>query len=358
MRLCIALVIVFAACNQKAEAPATATGAKPSAATGSAPGAKAAGSASEGSAMVSGSAGSGSAAAPAKPAFACFPIEDGRHMTRFAADDRSATVCTMPESAGDDDAKQPPPQCLTVDLATGTWRDGTPPPPATPSPAAFEVKQDAKAVQVCKGTACTKLAIRPLKLEGEETGQYMAAVSDDGKRAILASDSINGAWLFDATTGKKVKELKLVEPGGGCMNTVAFLGQLVYIAVDVCAGPGAEGALYTWAGKQVGKIDKVNPYGMQPIHVGGDNYAIGDLDGSTVAFVDATTAKPRAVSLPEIACEDCSPIGEGVHWGDPPLVKTPSGKLVAVSSKLLAVIDPATRKIEKQHRLPICPKAK
>ena len=140
------------------------------------------------------------------------------------------------------------------------------------------------------------------------------------------------------------------------MDTVAFLGEVVYLAVNVCAGPGAEGKFYSWAGKPIGKLEKVNPYGAPPIHLTGTSYAFADLNGDAIELVDTRTMKTRALEIPSIACDDCYPFGGAPIGGDVALVKTPSGKLVDLATKSVVLADPAAMKIEKQVAFPMCAK--
>lgn len=352
-------------CGNKAADPSRAAGSGSSAATASKPAAgsgsaAATGSAADGAAAGSGStAGSGSNAAPATlPAgAACLPGDSDRGFGSFSADDRSATLCTT--ALGDDNKDE---RCLAVDLATGAWRrvaaPKAVPAPAKPSPAAgFEVRQDARGVSVCHGDTCTKLKLHPPPVEDGSQTSYLAAVSADGKRAVIADDSLKGAAFFDATTGKRVRTLKLIADGG-CMDTVDFLDQLVYIAVNVCAGPGAEGKFYSWTGKVVGELGTVNPYGAPPVHLSGTSYAFADLNGMAIEVVDSRTAQTRALSIPEVdnGCDDCYPLGASPVGGNLSLLRTPSGKLVDLNTRSIALVDPTATRIEKQFPFPLCPR--
>lgn len=329
----IALVIVVAAAcgNKKADAPAAGS------ATGS--------SAGSGSPAAGSGAPPGSGSAAPIASAVCMP--DTHKLSELVADDKTATVCAMPDPSGedqrkkpllfDDEIKQPQPTCMVVDLATGTWREAkAPPPPAKPAQAAFEVKQDAKGVRVCKGAVCTKLAVPPPKKKDDGAAEkYLAAVSDDGKRAVVVADSLKGAWLFDATTGKKVKELQLALASEVVFaGAVVFLGDLLYITAhgsfnDLDYG----GTIYSWAGQPLGKTKDSSG---APLPLGGDLYAFS-AKGS-LEIVNTRTGKTSEVKASSIL----------------PLVRTSSGKLVGLSRELLVVIDPAAGKIEKQYAFPNC----
>lgn len=348
-------IAVAMGCGNKAAEPSRAAGSGSSAAgRGSAAGS---GSATGGSGAIA--SGSAAAAAPAAAGASCLPSDGERSFASFTADDRSATLCTA--ALGDDNKDE---RCLAVDFASGTWRTAVAPraapAPAKPSPATgYEVRQDAHGVSVCRGETCTKLKLRaPSGADGSQSS-YLAAVSDDGKRAVIADDSLKGAAFFDATTGKRVRTLKLTA-GGGCMDTVDFLDQLVYIAVNVCAGPGAEGKFYSWAGKVVGELGTVNPYGAPPIHLSGTSYAFADLNGLAIEVVDSRTARTRALSIPEgdDGCDDCYPLGASPLGGSASLIKTRSGKLVDLTTRSIALVDPTATRIEKQFPFPLCPRPK
>lgn len=331
MRLEIAFVfVVAAACgNKKADAPAAGS------ATGS--------SAGSGSSAAGSGAAVGSGSAAPNMSTVCMPRT--HQLSEVVADDKTATVCwtfdpgvedtTKKPLLFDDETKKLQRTCMVVDLATGTWREAKAPPPAKPAPAAFEVKQDAKGVRVCKGAACTKLAVPPQK----KAMKYLAAVSDDGKRAMIAADSFKGAWWFDATTGEKVKELPLVGAGKPLEEGVArSLGERVYLALRVDANSLTEGTIYTWAGDLVGKVDKIIPPYASLFPAGGDFYAFSDVNRGVIEIVDARSGKASEVKL---------------SWSLPP-VQTSPGKLVAVNGRLLVVVDLAAGTIEKQIPLPTC----
>lgn len=326
--MAIVIVVVAACGNGKTGAPAAGS------AVGSAAG--------SGSSAVGAAAAAGSGhAAPIAPGI-CMP---GRHKpTQLVADDRTVTVCSMLDPSledktnkqllFDDEIKKPPPACMALDLASGTWREAKPPPPpAKPAPAAFEARQNARGVQVCKGTTCIQFAALP----PNKGRKYLIAVSDDGKRAVVIANVLKGAWLFDATTGEKVKELPLVSAGEPLeTGFAAFVGERIYIALRVSFETIAPGTLYTWDGDPIGKIDGGERLASL-VPLGGDLYAFsGGYSG--LEILDARSGKMREVK---------------VHW-TLPLVRTSPGKLVAGNEESLAVIDAAAGKIEQQVRLPVC----
>lgn len=343
MRSRALVVVVLVACSKKSEPPAAE--AKP--ATGSAN----TGSGSAASAPGSATGSAAGSAAPTAPSDAKFCFTHGPdtfyEVGGIASAGQTITVCA---ATGDEGSRKT--TCGTVDRTAGTWTEGAQPPEPTKPAPVLEVKQDKGAVSLCKGTTCTTLAGLPAT---EDT--YAVAVSADGKRAAVGGVPLGGFWTFDVTNGKKVKAVKLAglgagEDGGGCFHAIAFAGELIYAATYVCAGPGADGAFYSWAGKKVAKVT-TNPYGYEPLDLGNNTFAVGDLNGTRIDIVDATTGKVRLVEVTQEECEDCD-LFNGSPEGSATLEKLPDGKLLQVHSRGVAIVDPAGAKVEKQFRFPLC----
>jgi hypothetical protein len=290
----------------------------------------------------------GSDAGPAaKPGY-CLTSSHDNVLVSFTADDRTATFCLKTG----EDAKAAA-RCTAVDLATGAYREAVMPPPAPPPPA-LTIKEGARGVEACTGAACKKLDLpRP-----KDDGPYAASASADGKRLVVTGGALEGFALLDAATGKQLKTVKVADDGA-CVEGASFVGESVYVATSVCAGPGGSAALYSAAGKKIGDLapEEINTFGAEPIHVGGDHWAIVGYGGGDVLVFDARTA--RKVHLVEIQSpEDCEPcgevLGEAASWHVSPLAKLPSGKLATLDGAGVTILDPATGKIERTHRLPIC----
>lgn len=316
-----------------------------------------------GGAAAGGSAGSagpaaGSGAGEAKPAH-CVTNEAGNVLVAFVADDRTATFCL-----GKEDGEKVAPRCTTVDLATGAYSAAAAAPaaPAAAAPA-LAIKQDATGVEACKGAACKKLELPAPKAGDGEVAGYRIAVSSDGKRVAATGGELPGVVLLDGATGKKLKELKL---GGEdtCIEGASFVGESVYVATSNCAGPGGGAVLYSAAGQKLGDVateETINSYGAEPIHVGGDRWAIVGYGGGEVLVFDARTGKQvHIIDVPHP--EDCVPCGEvlgtAAHWTASPIAKLPSGKLATLDGTGVSIMDPAAGKVERTHRMPICAEAK
>ena len=352
MRTCVVVsIMLFAACGGK-KADGTAGGGSTAGSSGSA-GSAAAGSAAAAAGSAAGSGSAGSAAAP--KAGYCVPADVDNTLVAFAADDKTATFCLRKE--GDEKAA---PACTAVELATGAYRAAAAPPPPAPASDAFAVKQEAKGVQVCRGNACKKLDLPRPKVADGELQKYQVSVSDDGKRVVATGGGLDGVAFLDGGTGKKLKSVKLGDDST-CLEGARFVGESVYVATSNCAGPGGSALLYTFAGKKIGEVateDKINVYGAEPIHVGGDNWAVVGYGGGDVLVFSAKTGKQ--VHLIEVKqpedCEQCGLVlGTAAQWSAAPIAKLSSGKLVTLAGAGVSILDPATGKVEKTHALPICP---
>jgi hypothetical protein len=344
-RIAFVSIALAAGCgSKKAEGPASG-GSTSGAAPGSGESA-----ASGSSAAMAGSAG-GEAKPAAKPGY-CVTSTDDNVLSAFAADDKTLTFCITRE--GDEKGA---PKCTAVDLATGAYREAAAPPTAAAAPAApLAIKQDAKGAEACKGTACKKLDLPKLKADGSP---YQISVSADGKRVVATGGDLGGFVLLDGATGKKQKAVKIAEEGT-CIEGAYFAGESVYVATSNCAGPGGNAILYSAAGKKIGDIEpaEFNTYGAEPVHVGGDSWAIVGFGGGDVLVFDAKTAKK--VHFVEVKqpddCELCgSVLGNAAQWSVSPIAKLPSGKLATLDGTGVTIIDEAAGKVEKAHRMPICP---
>jgi hypothetical protein len=362
MRACIVVsIVVFAACGGK-KSDGTAAGG------GSTTGSSVGGSGSSGAAAGSGAAGgsAGAAGSGGGAAAYCVPPDGDTALISFDADEKTATFCVGKESQEEATKK-----CTAVDLATGTFKAAASAPAAKPAPAsdAFAVKQDTKAgtAEVCRGNACKKLDL-PKQKPGD-TGErypYQISVSEDGKRVAAVYSGTDSVVFLDGTTGKKVRTVKAGDDQNGkCLQSAYIVGESVYVETSVCAGPGGNAMLYSWAGKTIGPVgsseEAINVYGATPIPVGGDNWAVGNFGGGSVLVFSAKTGKQvhlLEVKRPE-DCEACgSFLADAAGWRASPVVKVQSGKLVAMDSAGVSVLDPATGKVEKTYRTPFCAEKK
>jgi hypothetical protein len=360
----VAMLAALAACgSNKSDGPAGG-----SAAGSGAGGAPAAGGGSGGSGGGAGGGGAGSggaagAAAGGGGAAYCIPSAAGNELAAFTADDTTATFCIgRGDEKGDEKGdERAAPKCAVVELASGAYRTAASAPRAPARSArALMIKQEAGAVEACKGTACQKLDLPRPKGEDAADG-YHVAVSSDGKRAAATGGGLDGVVFLDATTGKKLKTVKLAS-AGTCVDGAHFAGDSVYVATSNCDGPGGKGALYASDGKKLGDLGPAtfNPYDAEPVHVGGDLWALVGYGGDSVLVFDAKTGKQvHLVELKApVGCAQCAEaIGNAAQWSAAPIAKLPSGKLAVFGGAGVTVVDPATGKIEKSHPLPICPAA-
>jgi hypothetical protein len=346
MRTRVALISMWlvAACgSKKDEGPAGGSAAAGSAAAGEG------GSAAAGSAAQAGSPGG------AAQASHCVQSDADNVLSAFVADDRTATFCLRKET----DEKSPP-ACTEVDLATGAYRPAATPPPRAAAAAPLVIKQDASGALACKGAACKKLELPRPKVEDGSVVEYNIAVSSDGRRVAATGGGLDGLVLLDGATGKLLKAVKIASDDT-CVEGAVFVGDAVYVETSHCGGgPGGSGALYSLDGKKLGDVGtgELNVYGAEPIQVAGDRWALVGYGGGTVLVFDGRTGK--RVHLVEIkppeGCARCGEVlGTAAHWSAAPIAKLPSGKLATIDGAGVTIIDPETGKVERTHRMPICP---
>jgi hypothetical protein len=315
MRLCMSLLLVASFACKKKEAdspPAGGSGSGSAAVSADAPAAVAAAAIDAGVAGV----------------FCSTEDDQDAGLRVLASDDKSVTFCWAKDEGE--------PKCARLDIASGAF--------TLIAPAKAPDKPAAKAPDVAK-------------LDLPKSEGWMLATSPDGKTIAATSGEINGQlFILDAATGKQRKVVTFKEADGGCMEEPQFLGDNIYTQYNVCAGPGATGVIVSPKGKRLANVEAVNPTGKF-IPVGGTQYAFEDFGGTTIQIVDAATGKTvRTIELDDKAacgedrdavCPARSPYALG-------LVKA-GAKLVQLGS-WVAVIDPATGKIEKNIRYPACEK--
>lgn len=304
-----------------------------------------------------GAAGAGAAGAgPAATPGYCVTADPQNVLAAFGADDTTATFCLDKEG---DDAGSP--ACTAVDLATGAYRAAAAAPvPADPPPPALDIQQHEKGVEACKGAACRKLDLPAPGLEDGQIFPYQTAVSNDGRRVVAFEGAGADVIFLDAATGKRVKTLK--HPNDNtCIESAHFVGESVYIGTSVCGSPSGSGGLYSWAGKKLADVapESFNPYRAEPISVGGDRWALVGFGGGDVLVFDGKTGKQvHLIEIPDPeGCDRCGEVlgGGPAHWSATRIAKLSSGKLVTLDRAGVSVIDPVAGKIEKTHRIPICP---
>jgi hypothetical protein len=315
----------------------------------------AAGGRPAGTGAAAGPGAAAGAGAAAQPGY-CVTADMENVLAAFGADDTTATFCLGKEG---DDAGSP--TCTAVDLATGAYRAAAAAPVAPDAPPpALDIKQHEKGVEACKDAACRKLDLPKPGIEDGQIFPYKTAVSSDGRRVVAFQGAGADVVFLDAATGKRVKTLKLANDST-CIESAHFVGESVYVETSNCAGPGGSGAVYSWAGKKLADVapEAFNPFGAEPISVGGDRWALVGFGGGDVLVFDGKTGKQvHLIEIPEPAgCERCGEVlgGGPSHWSATRIAKLSSGKLVTLDGAGVSIIDPAAGKIEKTHRIPICP---
>ncbi len=274
----------------------------------------------------------------AAPAF-CFPARGA--LSRFAADDRGATLCVAADRT----------TCASVDFATGVFGAASAP-PAEPGGADVRV-DDAGAVSLCTGggDTCTPLALIPLAAppDGGPPPHYDVSLAADGKTAVASVPATTKpVVVLDAVTGKELAKWSVGEGKLACIGVVRFVGATIYASAGACEGIGAKAWIYTPAGAKLGALDV---RGGAPVRVSGTTWAVAALDGGTTLF-DATTGGALRTLAPPPARG--AVLGAPAEWIASPLVRTPAGKLALASAGAISLVDPATGTVEHSYSLPAC----
>jgi hypothetical protein len=352
----ISMWLLTACGSKKDERPAGGSAAAGSAAVGE--GGSAAGSEAGSAVAGSGAGGAGGAGSAGSAAAGhCIQSDAENVLTAFAADDKTATFCLRKET--DEKGR---PACTEVDLATGAYRPAAAPPARSAAAAPLTIKQDASGIEACKGAACKKLELPRPKVEDGSVVEYNVAVSGDGKRLAATGGALDGVVLLDGTTGKKLKAVKIASDDT-CVEGAVFVGDAVYVETSHCGGgPGGSGVLYSLDGKKLGDVGagEINAYGAEPIQVAGDRWALVGYGGGAVLVFDGKTGKKLhlvEIKPPEDCARCAEALGTAARWSAAPLAKLPSGKLATIDGTGVTLIDPETGKVERTHRMPICPAA-
>lgn len=279
---------------------------------------------------------------PSKPVVAPVCVAAGAAENRVAAatgNVSSAQFCI----ASQDDAL-----CYGVEFSTGDYvRLPNRPESQLPTlevPTA-KVNVTEKAVEVCVGeTPCKALKYKVSKAAPPTS----VAINQAGTTvAIAAGKSPIEVW--DVAGNKKLASIKFAKKEYRC-GTPAFVGDVLAISADVCAGPAARGALYTKAGKRIADIGgpDFGSFGLPHTQVDGNTWAFLEESAGRLVLQDVVTGKIiSTVPLTAFWTLD----SQGTKSADPPLgqpgesalVRGGPGKLIVVGGSpgpgSVAVID-------------------
>jgi hypothetical protein len=263
----------------------------------------------------------------------CFAQNTGT-TEAFVVDDTSATVCVKLAGATADTATH---KCMALDFASGKFRDAAAP-PAPPAPPAPTVKADL-----------------PKPAEGET---YVFSSSADARRLITTAtiNKKSSIVVLDAATGKRVKVIPLGDGQGECLQSATFTGETIFAITSVCAGPGGTGYFFKPDGTQLAKIDPTtNVFDAIPLHLDGDQWAFSEFNGGSFTVWDVKAGKEiKHYVAPDEDCATGCMQAESNAFSEDNLRRTPSGKLVTLSEKGIAVVDPKTWAQVKAVRFPLC----
>ncbi|MBP9086881.1 MAG: hypothetical protein KBG15_12225 [Kofleriaceae bacterium] len=263
-------------------------------------------------------------------------------------------------------ASQDDAMCYGVDLNTGEYVRLPARPdrqlPTLEAPTA-QVNVTEKAVEICVGDApCKALKYKINKA----TPPTAVAINQAGTVvAIAAGKSQVDVW--DVASNKKVTSIEFAQQDYRC-GTPFFVGDVLAISADVCAGPAARGALFTTTGKRIADIGGPNfgSYGLPHTQVEGNTWAFLEERAGKVVLQDVVTGKViSTVSLAAFWTIDAygtkSTEPALGHPGESELIRGGPGKLIVVGGGpgpgSVAVIDLDNGGV-KVTRASMCPNAR
>lgn len=292
------------------------------------------------------------APAPSGPAPAAAPAcvrapDEAAPITRATGDDSRVQYCI---GQRDD-------QCFTLDLATGKLAHLDKPPPAPAGDAGARIEATNPELKVCTGTDC-----KPLTPQVWPGAAPLHAATNGTIAVVLLGDAEAGkgyADVYDVAKAKKLTSFKYAHGDYRC-GEVAMLGDSIYLATNVCAGPAGRATLYTTKGKKIAAVGgrEFGTFGNANARVDGDTWAFLDENGSRLALQDVVKGKvAKSIEVGALWRTDPSQKDSFGNPGESAVVKLSAGKLAVIAGTpangSVAVIDVASGKVEVV-RAPLC----
>ncbi len=300
-------------------------------------------------------------APPPPPPPVCVPGSEQAMVSMASADDDGARFCISDGGEGH--------HCFSVTLASGTY-DKLDDAPTAQAPAldagTARVETTPTEVKVCSGEgedACKTLKPKVAKGASEP---IVAAIDASGATAVLmlgdAGAGKGVAEVWDVAKGKKLTTIKYAKGDHKC-GSPQVLADVVYINSSVCAGPSAEGTLYSLKGKKLGQVGgkDYGTYGATAVQVAGNEWAFLEESAGAIAIQDVKTGKvSKTIDLVSLwstgeslgtdgAEGEAAPPRAAGNPGESALVRGGDGKLVVISGAPspgnLGIVDVATGEV-------------
>lgn len=148
-------------------------------------------------------------------------------------------------------------------------------------------------VELCPPSgACRRF--EPAGSQGAEYGYTRAELSPDRETlavtAIGSEHATTELWRVDPP--ERIGSFQLTDEDGPCGEVFWLGNDRLFLALDVCAGPGGWGYIATRDGKRLAPVGGgmlFGTYGIRPVHVAGDRWAFADNTGEGIAIHDVKT---------------------------------------------------------------------
>lgn len=283
--------------------------------------------------------------APPRPPACIRTPDEAAAITHARADDSYVSFCI---GASVD-------QCFKLDLGSGTLEHLSQPPEAQDRAltAAAHVETTNPELKVCNEAGCKTLT--PQVWPGAAP---LHAATNGSVAAVLLGDAEAGKGyvdVYDVAKTKKLATFKYAHGDYKC-GDVAMLGDVIYVAANVCTSPSGRASLYTAKGKKIanvgGKPD-FGTYGGAFTQLNKTTWAFLEENGNLIAVQDVVKGKV-------LKSIDVTDLFGNVKMGNPgesAIVRLSSGKVAVIggtpANGSVAIVDPTSGEV-KVVKSPLC----
>lgn len=227
---------------------------------------------------------------PPPPPPVCIPPMEPAMITMATGDAGMAQFC-----AGDGgDTKA----CFSVDLERKKYEKLDASPIAQPETRAAGAgfTSTATEAKVCPAGPEASCVTLKAKVPRGQDGPLVGATNAAGTAAVLLFGNAEAgkgyAEVWDVAKNKKTATIKYAKGDHKC-GTAQVLGDVVYVNVDVCAGPAAKGALYSLKGKKLADVGgkDFGTYGARAVQVDETRWAFLEEGAGAIAVQDVKSGK-------------------------------------------------------------------
>jgi hypothetical protein len=246
-------------------------------------------------------------------------------------------------------------QCFRLDLDSGKLEHlaEAPEPQDKALVPAGHVETTNPELKVCNANGCKTLT--PQVWPGAAP---LHAATNGSIAAVLLGDAEAGKGyvdVYDVTKPKRLATFKYAHGEFKC-GDVAVLGDVIYVAANVCATPSGRGALYTAKGKKIANVGgkgDFGTYGGAYTQLTDTTWAFLEENGNIIAVQDVAKGKV-------LKTIDVTQLFDKVKMGNPgesAIVRLGSGKVAVIggtpANGSVAIVDPTSGDV-KVVKAPLC----